>query len=268
MLTQAIAKAFDQLHSRTIRLPWIGPAGQHWELEIRPHDNSDYQSALAASGVKPLGTGARRPKDDEEEERQSDLVAAVVAGASNKGGQESAIAKIQAKIEARKALKEKWEDDLHEIVSLLEFPWESYDVSYTLAESATMAPHVRRHLVVAGWEVSHDGERREMNAAELDATFASTTLIPGMVAVSVPNGDGNPKVTYQTYPLRGRPEGAAVAGIVLRESVKAHLFMERVVGPLGTGSSSDPPAEDTSPPLPTSEPESPPDSPSDSTAVP
>lgn len=267
MLTQAIAKAFDQLHSRTIRLPWTGPAGQHWEMEIRPHDNSDYQTALAASGVKPLGTAARRPRTDDEEEMQGDLMAAVVAGA-DKSGQKRALERIQAKIEFRKARKEKFDSEIHEIVTLLEFPWEGYDVCYSLSEAATMAPHVRRHLVVAGWEVSHDGERREMSAEELDLTFASTAIIPGVVEVSVPNGDGRPKVTQEVYALRGKPEGAAVAGVVLRESVKAHLFMERVVGPLGIDSSSGPPAEDTSPPLPTSEPEPPPDSPSDFTAVP
>lgn len=265
MLTQAIAKAFDQLHSRTIRLPWIGPAGQRWEMEIRPHDNSDYQKALAASGVKPLGTADRNPKIDEDAERQKDLVAIIGAGARK---DDKGLKTVKDGIEERKKIQEQFEDDLHEIVTLLEFPWKAYDVSYTLAEAATMAPHVRRHLVVAGWEVSHDGERREMSAEELDRTFASTAIIPGVVEVSVPNGDGRPKLTQEVYALRGKPEGAAVAGIVLRESIKAHLFMERVVGPLGIDSSSGPPAEDTSPPLPISEPEPLLDSPSDSTAAP
>lgn len=245
-LTAAVAEAFRSLHTRVVTAPWVGPNGETWELEIRPHGDPEYQKALAALGVEPLSVEEREAK------RPKGWYRAMVQGTEPTEEEQAAAAEIDRELEE---------------VRTAGFPTRTYPVTYAHAEAAEAAPAVRDHLTVSVWTVTPPscGDEPECRKAadreEVGQWFASETPLPRQLPAT--SGDAIPQGVY----LGGVPEGVAVTLFILRESLKEHEFLERIA-PLSSSSASTPDGADTTLARPASKPESVPSSPAEGAAAP
>lgn len=232
-VTAALADAFRSLHVRTVRAPWDLPGGAYLELDIRPHDDPEYRSAIKDLGVTPRAAAERKePRSLIERRAIRGLLKGQDVKAADLGDDDSDDALIADDIE-----RQRYD------IARIGFPWNHYPVAYDLREVESVRESVGKHLVAAARLVSGESVT-EASAEDVAQWFQSDKPLPhALPALSSGEDDDGPPEAVDVY-LGGVAEGTAVAAFVLKEAVQEHLFMESLA-PLGNSSVSTPGAPDT-----------------------
>lgn len=220
--------AFTEHSDVPVEAPW--PFGDKRAiLWVRPHFVSPFVEAVAALGIAPPETLARRY-----ELRQETLAAQRAAQAKEmrldlaKSGQTQTAA-MRAVVDMLDTLAAAAEDKLPTPADL-----EGWDLRYPVylrEEVEALAPMVGLHLVSRGglvpkdWtEADGEADFQPWSGAEIAALFAETEPIPAVY----PDDPG------ATVPFAGVPEGVVWATLCLRTAVRKHLYLERAI-PLDYG---------------------------------
>lgn len=244
MIIEALKASFDAMATRTIDLPWFGPEGQIWRMEIYSHDRPDYQSAILALEINPRGIKERRPAD-------GDFNAAMMREIQRQqqpGSQRANGTKDEDPERLAQECKE---------IRAFDFPRAYPRVGYSRAEIDKARRAVLDHLVVGCWELTYDQKERQFTREELAATFANEEVLPEVMMVARGAVETEERVVFAN-----EKEGIALAAAVLREAVVEHKFKERIV-PLLSASGTEGDRKAITEEKPDSPPQSPPGSPPD-----
>jgi len=217
MIIEALKASFDKIVTRKIDLPWFGPEGQLWRMEIYSHDRPEYQAALLALEINPRGIKDRRPAD-------GDFNAAMMREIQRQqqpGSQGANGTKDEDPERLAQECKE---------IRAFDFPRAYPRVGYSRAETDKARKAVLDHLVVRCWEVTYCQEEREITRKELGATFANEEVLPEVILVARAGVEKEEHVVFAN-----EKEGVAFTAAVLREAVLRHKFKERLV-PLSSAS--------------------------------
>lgn len=246
MITAALRQACDHLETIRVPGPWPGPAGESWELELRPFAGDAFQRAMEAAGVTPRSYADRIRDLEVPSVAIADLVMKSASGTKKARRrleaeatvreEEHAAAELVAEGERRKLRREGVEVGY----DVARYP----DVVLTLAEVAKVRDAVTEHLVAGAWSISAAGDRAEVDAEEWAAWFASDEALPLAVEVAGEREDEDDERDVQALYLGGRPEGVALATWCVRHAAQEHRFWEARV-PLGSTSGSPPPKSPT-----------------------